>query len=408
MKRVVITGMGMISPIGNSKTEFLEHLLSGRSGIQRREPEFPDLNVRIAGLATFNETDFFTRQELTALDRTSQFTLAAARQAAADAQLSLSEAMLPRVGVAIGTGLGGATTLNDTYVQLLQKDPNRIKPFSVLMTMNNAPAAQIGLKYQTQGPNLTYSCACASSNVAIGEAMRQIKHGYADVMFAGGGESLLNYGVLKTWEAMRVLGMEDPHDPARSCKPFSKNRTGLVLGEGAAVFVLESLEHAQQRGAKIYAELAGYGCINDPRHITRPSIEGQAQSMNAALQDAGLNADAIDYINAHGTATPVNDVTETAAIKQVFGDYAYRIPVSSTKSMHGHLLGAAGAIEMVACLLALDEKILPPTAGVIEPDPECDLDYVPGQARQGVPLRTAMSNSFAFGGTNAVVIIKSL
>lgn len=406
MKRVVITGMGVVSPIGNSKAEFLESLLLGRSGIQHREPEFPDLNLSVAGTTAFKDTDFFTRQELTALDRTSQFAVVAANQAVADAQLSLQEKNLARVGIAMGTGLGGATTLHETYVQLLQKDPHRIKPFSVLLTMNNAPAAQIGLKYQIQGPNLTYSCACSSSNVALGEAMRQIRHGYADVMFAGGSESLLNYGILKAWEAMRVLGSKDVQDPTRSCKPFSKNRTGLVLGEGAAVFILESLEHAQQRGAKIYAELAGYGCSNDPRHITRPSIEGQAQSMQAALNDSNLTPDRIDYINAHGTATPMNDAIETASIKQVFGARAYQIPVSSTKSMHGHLLGAAGAVEMAACLLAVQENILPPTAGVIEADPECDLDYVPGQARQGVSLNAVMSNSFAFGGTNAVVVLK--
>ncbi|TAK90368.1 MAG: beta-ketoacyl-[acyl-carrier-protein] synthase family protein [Burkholderiaceae bacterium] len=406
MRRVVITGLGVISPIGNSKADFLEALRTARSGIKVRTPDYPDLKTRIAGFTDFNPTDFLTRPELTGMDRVSQFTLAAAKQAMADAQIAFEENEWPRVGVALGTGLGGANTINETYVQLFKKDPNRVHPLSVLMTMSNAPAAHIALKYQAQGPSMTYTCACSSSNIAIGEAARQIRHGYADVMFTGGTEAMLNYGSLKGWEAMRVLGLEDPEDPSRSCKPFSKNRTGLVLGEGAAVFILESLEHAQRRGAKIYAELVGYGSTNDPGHITRPSVEGQAQAMRAALQDAMLTPDAIDYINAHGTATAVNDATETAAIKQVFGERAYRLPVSSTKSMHGHLLGAAGAVEMMACLLALEEQMLPPTAGVIEPDPECDLDYVAGVARRGVAVRTVMSNSFAFGGSNAVLIVQ--
>jgi 3-oxoacyl-(acyl-carrier-protein) synthase len=272
------------------------------------------------------------------------------------------------------------------------------------MAMQNAAPSWIGIEYGLQGPNLTYSTACSSSAVAIGEAARRIASGDVDVMIAGGSEAPLNIGTLVAWDALKVLAAEDVEHPTKSCKPFAKDRTGLVLAEGAAVVILEDWEHAQKRDAPIHAELAGYGLYNDATHITRPTIEGQVAAMRLALASASMQPEAIGHINAHGTATLANDATETAAIKQVFGSHAFRIPVSATKSMHGHLLGAAGALEFVAAILALEREVVPPTINLDVPDPMCDLDYVPGCARSGAKLGAVMSNSFAFGGTNAVLI----
>jgi 3-oxoacyl-[acyl-carrier-protein] synthase II len=270
--------------------------------------------------------------------------------------------------------------------------------------MTNAPAAWIGLEHGLSGPNLTYATACSSSAVALGEAARRIQCGDADIMIAGGAEAPLTFGVLLAWDALRVLAVVDPVDPACSCRPFAANRSGLVLGEGSAFFVLEQWEHAQARGAAIHAELSGYGLATDVGHITRPSVEGQALAMRAALRTANIDPDQVDYINAHGTGTVQNDSTETAAIKAVFGQRAYSLPVSSTKSMHGHLLGAAGALEFMIAVAAMQRGVLPPTMHLGQADAACDLDYVPGKARSGVMLNTVMSNSFAFGGTNAVLV----
>jgi len=274
------------------------------------------------------------------------------------------------------------------------------------MVMNNAAASFISIERGLKGPCLTFSTACSSSSVAIGEAFRLIRHGYADVMLAGGMESPLTCGNLMSWESLGTLAVE-AEDPSMSCRPFSRDRTGFVLGEGAAVVVLESLERARNRGARIYGELAGYGSTADAEHITKPSMEGQSRAIEAALVEAGMGPDEIDYINAHGTATKANDVIETQAIKKVFGPRAYAIPISSTKSMHGHLLGAAGAVEFIASILALQRGVVPPTATLTIPDPECDLDYVPGEARTNVNLKAVMSQSFAFGGTNAVLIVRT-
>jgi 3-oxoacyl-[acyl-carrier-protein] synthase II len=260
------------------------------------------------------------------------------------------------------------------------------------------------MHYGLSGPCLTYSTACSASTVAIGEAFRQIKHGYSDIILAGGTENLLNYISFKSWESLGVLAKADPHDVSASCRPFSKDRNGFVLGEGAAVLILEEMEHAKRRGAVIHGELLGYGSTADAHHLTTPSVDGQARAMKLALAEASLSPEDIDYINAHGTGTTVNDIIETQAIKKIFGAKAYAIPISSTKSMHGHLLGAGGAVEFVAALCAIKQKAVPPTANLRVPDPECDLDYVPCQGRTNVPVRTVMSNSFAFGGTNAVLI----
>lgn len=407
-RRVVITGLGIISPVGQDPEQFFSNLMAGVSGIKHLQSDFIDqLSIRIAApVADFNPTEHFSKIQLTGIERFSQMALIAAEQAVQDAKLVLDESEYPRAGVYMGSCLGGAGTLEDGYVEVFKKDNPRIKPLSVLLSMNNAAASHLSIKYHLQGSNITYSTACSSSAIAIGEAYRQIKHGYADVMLAGGSEAMLTLGAMKAWEALRTLAQEDPADVAASCKPFSKNRSGLVLGEGAAVFVLEDAERAIKRGATIYAELAGYDCSSDSSHITKPDCNGQTRTILGALKDAGLAPADIGYINAHGTATLAGDIEETKALKQVFGAHACDIPVSSTKSMHGHLMGATGAVEFMAAVLALKHQAIPPTINLDQPDPECDLDYVPNKGRSDVPLKAVMSNSFAFGGTNAVLIAK--
>ncbi len=407
MKRVAVTGMGIVSPCGNSPAEFFGNLVAGRSAIGRLPESFdPRLKSRIAAQVIFDPDHYFAPPRLRMLDRVSQFALVAAAQALADAKLASDDAGLRRAGVFLGTGMGGANAVEDGYATLYRDNSDRVKPFSVLLAMNNAAAAWIAIEHRLSGPNLTFSNACSSSAVAIGEAWRRIRSGDAEIILAGGAEAPLTLGTLKAWEALKTLATEDPADPAASCKPFSKDRSGLVLGEGAAVLVLEEWEHARRRGAIIHGELVGYGISTDFEHVTRPSVDGQAETMRLALESAGLDAAAIGYVNAHGTATAANDAVESAAIRQVFGAHADRVAVSSTKSMHAHLLGAAGAIELVATLLALKTGTLPPTLNLYIPDPQCDLDYVPNHARYGVALTAAMSNSFAFGGTNAVLIMR--
>ncbi len=407
-RRVVITGLGIISSIGHTPGEFFESLMAGRSGIRRLQTKFIEkLSVRIAApVVGFDPAAYFTKMQLTGMERFSQLAMVAARQAAEDAALQLSEEEWPRAGVHMGTGIGGATTMEEGYEEVLLKSEPRIKPFSVLLSMNNAAAGHISMNFHLQGPNVTYSTACSSSAIAVGEAYRLIKHGYTDVMFAGGAESLLTLGAMKAWEALRTLAPEDPENAGASCKPFSRQRNGLVLGEGSAVLVLEDAERAKRRGARIYAELAGYDSSADATHITKPDSAGQARAIRNALRDAGMQPQDIHYINAHGTATQAGDIEETKAIKLAFGEHAYRIPVSSTKSMHGHVMGATGAVEFMAALLAMQHNAIPPTINLREPDPECDLDYVPNVGRRNVPLNAVMSNSFAFGGSNAVLIAK--
>lgn len=341
------------------------------------------------------------------LDRVSQMALIAAGQAVTNARLDFGTEARERCGVSVGTSMGGVQTTDEAYYALYGERSERVQPLNVVAAMSNAPAAWIGIDYGLSGPNLTYSTACSSSAVAIGEAARRIRSGDVDVMLAGGAEAPLTFGVLRAWEAMRTLASVDPVDPATSCRPFSQHRTGLVIGEGAAFVALEEWQHARARGAHIHAELSGYGLTSDVAHITRPTVEGQGNAMRAALRSAGLGVEDIDYINAHGTATLQNDAIETAAIRDVFGARAYSIPVSSTKSMHGHLLGAAGALEFLIAVAALKHGIVPPTLHLNAPDAACDLDYVPHSARCGLSLRSVMSNSFAFGGTNAVLIATS-
>ena len=406
MRRVVITGMGVISPLGNDPDTLFSALMEGRSGVCEVVTEGPKgTHSNAGGAVDFDPAPFVQRPDQ--FDRVTQFSIAAASMAVKDARIEFTDANRSRAGVSFGTGMGAANALEETFAQLLLRDPDRVKPLTVLKVMNNAPAGHIAIQHGLAGPDLTYSCACSSSSVSIGEAFRQIRHGYADVMIAGGSEAPLTFGFYKSWEAMHVLAMPDRANFSSACRPFSKNRTGLVLGEGAAMVILEERESAMRRGARVYAELIGYGSTNDHQHITKPSVEGQAMAMALALNDAKIAADDVGYINAHGTATVLNDVTETRAIKKVFGERAYKLPVSSTKSMHGHLLGGAGALEFVVALLALDRNAVPPTANLDVPDPECDLDYVPFHGREH-EVRCAMSNSFAFGGTNAVLIARKL
>lgn len=405
MKRVAVTGIGVVSPLGNDCDAFFANLAAGRSGIRRLDASFCSrLIAPIAAPTRFNAEQYFPAPKLRMLDRVSQLALHAANQAIDDSALSLDSEDRQRIGVFIGTGLGGSETTDDGYQTVYGERSGRVKPYSVLMAMTNAAAAWIAIEHGFGGPNLTYSTACSSSAVAIGEAWRRIAGGELDLMIAGGSEAPLTFGAMKAWEALRTLASEDPVDPSASCKPFSKDRTGLVLGEGAAIVVLEEWDHALRRGATVHAELLGYGLTTDAAHITRPTVEGQARAMRLALESAGLPPSSIAYINAHGTGTQANDPVETAAIKKVFGQRAYQLPVSSTKSMHGHLLGAAGALEFVASILAMRERTVPPTMHLQLADPECDLDYVPMRARRNVEMHTVMSNSFAFGGTNAVLI----
>ena len=408
MRRVAITGLGVVSPLGNDVESFFAGLAAGRSGVRRLEGPFHErLATPIGAPVEFDATRHFAAPKLRMLDRVSQFALAAAGEALAHSHGALDGLDPARAGVFVGTGMGGSQTTDEGYRTLYGENSDRVKPFSVLMAMTNAAASWIGLDHGLQGPNLTYSTACSSSSVAIGEAARRIAAGEADVMIAGGAEAPLTFGTLKAWEALRTLATEDAGDPSASCKPFAKDRSGLVLGEGAAMVVLEDRERALARGARIIAEMAGYGLCTDATHITRPSVDGQAMAMRLALESASTPMEEIGYINAHGTGTPANDAVETAAIKQVFGARAYRIPVSSTKSMHAHLLGAAGALEFVAALLALQRGVVPPTRHLQVPDPECDLDYVANEARAVPAIGAVMSNSFAFGGTNAVLIARA-
>jgi 3-oxoacyl-[acyl-carrier-protein] synthase II len=406
MRRVAITGMGIISPVGNTQEEFFSNLLAGKSGIKRLSAPFADsIATKIAAEVAFNPEEHFTKKIARTLDRVSQFALVAASQAWKDAGIELDEEEKKRAGVYIGTGMGGARTIEDTYMQVYKNQVKRVSPLTVVMIMNNAPASHLSMQYGLRGPCLTFSTACSSSAVAIGEAFRQIKDGYADVMLAGGTESLLWQVIIMSWQSIGTMARE-AEDPSTSCRPFSLDRTGFVLGEGSAIVVLEEMERAKARGAHIYGELAGYGSTADAAHITRPSLEGQARAISLALAEARLGPGDIDYINAHGTATVLNDIVETQAIKKVFGQRAYEIPISSTKSMHGHLLGATGAVEFVASVLAMAHQAVPPTATLMAPDPECDLDYVPMKGRMGQNLRTVMSNSFSFGGTNAVLVVR--
>lgn len=410
MRRVAITGWGVVSAAGTGSADFFASLLAAKSGISAMDVAFPTGAEKVvAGSISFNPDEHFSRARLLTLDRVSQFALVAAREAMAQAGLNdLNGLPTDRFGVSVGTGSGGAGSLDTAYTALLEQKVARLRPMTVVLAMNNAIAAHLSMEFGLHGPSSTVSNACASSATAIGDAFRQIRHGYADAMLVGGAEALLNRGTIRAWQAMQTLAKPHADGAQASCRPFSKDRSGLVLAEGAAMLVLEDWETAKRRGANILAELAGYAASTDAHHLTQPQAQGQATAMKLALADAGLNADDIGYLNAHGTATDVGDVVETAAIKLAFGDAANTLAISSTKAVHGHAMGAAGAMEFMASLMALTSGQLPPTAFLELPDPRCDLDYVPLLAREQKNMRAVMSNSFAFGGSNAVLIAKAV
>ncbi len=405
MRRVVITGIGAVSALGVGVPALWEGLAAGRSGIRRVTVCDRDrLTDPIAGeVPSFDPADHLTSDQLLLLDRYAAFAMVAAAEAWAEAGLALTDEERPRAGALIGTGMGGVTRQDECYRDMYDRGVNRTHPFTIPRIMYNAAASHISMKYRLEGPTLCISTACASASHAIGEAAELIRAGRADVMVAGGADAPIAPGVVKAWEGMRVMAPAGD-DPAQACRPFSADRQGLVLGEGSGIVILEERERAMRRGAVIHGELAGYAATADAAHITAPGVESPARAIRQALAQAGLNPEQIQYINAHGTATRLNDSTETTIIKRVFGDYARKVAISSTKSMHGHMMGASGAVELIATLMAIERGVVPPTASYRKPDPECDLDYVPNQARE-MKVDAAVSNSFAFGGLNAVLVV---
>ncbi|HLX80458.1 MAG TPA: beta-ketoacyl-[acyl-carrier-protein] synthase family protein [Burkholderiales bacterium] len=404
-RRVAVTGIGVVSALGNSLEEFYRSLASGRCGVQRLPDEITGgSGVQVGALAAWDPASHFKGPEAAALDRVSQFALTAAAQALAASGLDPAAADRNRIGVYWGTGMGGANTQEGAYKSVYAKNDFRLRPLSVVMGMNNAAGSNVAVRWGLRGPFANFSTACSSSAMAIGEAMHAIRSGRADAVIAGGAEALLTPTVLAAWQALRTLAPADAADPAASCKPFDKRRGGLVLGEGAAALVLEDEAHARARGAPIHAFITGYGNSCDAVHMSKPDRDGQVRAIQQAFGESGLAPDAIGYISAHGTATIVGDVVECEAINAVFGSAAERIPVSSTKSMHGHLLGGAGAIEMAAALMPFAEGVVPPTANLEQPDPACAVRHVARTALRGEIPRAVMSNSFAFGGSNVVLI----
>jgi len=406
MRRVAVTGAGVVSPLGTTVEKFHDSLAAGRSGIRRLAPELTaHTGVQVGATIDWNPAELFKEGEAANLDRVTQFALAAAGQAiAASGLLAAAGVARERIGVSWGTGMGGAQTQEASYQQVYGKGEWRVRPLTVVMGMANAAGSNVAVRHGLRGPFGNYSTACSSSAMALGEAMRTIAAGRADAMIAGGSEALLTPGVLVAWQALRTLAPADASNPAASCKPFDKRRAGLVLGEGAAAFVLEDEARARARGARIYALLTGYGNSCDAVHMSRPDRDGQIRAMKEALAEAQLSPQDIGYINAHGTATAVGDVVEAEAINAVFGAAARELPVSSTKSLHGHLLGGSGALEFAALLLALEHGILPPTGFLEQPDPACGLRHVAQAAQRVAPPRAVMSNSFAFGGSNVVLV----
>jgi len=400
VNRVVVTGLGAITPLGHSVPEYWEKLKQGASGLGPiTAPGHEELNQKIAGeVKDYDPLKYFADRELSTLDRFSQFAIIAAREAVAQSGLVFERPLSLRTATIIGTGVGGQNTLDDAFRRLYLEKKQRLFPLSIPRMMANAPASQVSMQHGLRGPAFVVVSACASATHAMGLAFHMVRSGTVDCAVTGGTEACVSFGTVRGWEAMRVMAPD-------MCRPFSKDRKGLILGEGAAVFVLESLEHARARGAQIFGEIVGFGMTADAADLTAPDIDGMSRAMIGALDDAGLKPQDIQYVNAHGTGTAANDETETKALHQVFGEHARKLAVSSTKSMIGHALGAAGALEMVATLLAIREDIAPPTIGYLGPDPACDLDYVPNKAR---PMRidAAISNSFAFGGLNAVLAAK--
>ena len=409
--RVVITGLGAVTPIGIGKENFFAGLREGRNGIARIENFDPtEYACQIAGeVLDFNPDDFIDKKESKRMDRYTQFAVAAAKMALADSKLDLDAVDRDRVGVFIGNGIGGMITLHAQYQKLFDKGPSKVSPFFIPMVIANMAPGQISIALKIHGPSECVVTACASSANAIGNAFLSVQSGETDIMFAGGTEAAVSQAGVAGFASMKALCTDHNDDPAHASRPFDKNRSGFIMGEGAGMVVLEKLEHAKARGAHIYAEVVGYGRNDDAYHITTPAPDGeyQAKCMQLALESAGLKPEEVDYINAHGTSTHYNDLGETIAIKKVFGDHAHKLAVSSTKSMTGHMLGAAGGVEIIATAFAIDQGIIPPTINYETPDEGLDLDYVPNKSR-AQNVRVAISNSFGFGGHNACIALKKI
>lgn len=403
-RRVVVTGLGIISPLGLNVEENWKNLSEGRSGIGPiQSVDFTRAPMRFqngAEVRGYDPLKHFEGGKEAYIDRFAQFSVVAARQAMRDSGLELTPSLKEQAAIVCGSAVGGQSAIEAGFEDLWVSDRGRVHPLTIPKTMANAGASHISMDLGLSGPAYTVSTACSSANHAIGQAFRLVRDGEVEMAMTGGSEAMFTIGMLKAWEAMRVIAPD-------TCRPFSKDRRGMILGEGGAMMVLEPLEAAQARGAKIYAEICGFGMTSDAHHLTQPAMHGPSRAMKAALREAGLAPEEIGYINAHGTGTPGNDPVETAAIHDVFGDHAKKLGVSSTKSMHGHALGAAGAIEAVATILAMKHGILPPTANFTVADPECDLDYIPNEPRKQ-QVSAALSNSFAFGGLNAVIAFRTI
>ncbi len=399
MKRVVITGAGTINALGHSADATYEAMREGRCGIGPLEFRDVDrLAIKIGGqVQGFEAEGRFNRQQISLYDRFTQFTLTAAKEAIAQSGLEFHGELAAKSGVVLGTAGGGVSTWDDNYRSVYEDGKNRVHPFVVPKLMNNAAASHVSMEFNLKGPSFTVSTACASSNHAMAQAFQMVRSGMSPAMVTGGSESMLCFGGVKAWEGLRVMSKE-------ACRPFSANRNGMVQGEGAGIFVFEDYEHARARGADILCEVLGFAMSSDASDIVMPSKQGAARAIAGALRDAGVSRESVGYINAHGTGTVANDKTECAAVADVFGPHADRLMISSTKSMHGHLIGGTGAVELLACIMALKDGIVAPTIGYEEPDPECALDVVPNEARE-VRVEVALSNAFAFGGMNAVLAL---
>jgi nodulation protein E len=402
-RRIAITGLGIISALGLDLAQNWKSLSEGRSGIGPvNVPDVAGVGLKMqngAQVRGFDPLKHFEGGKDAQLDRFAQFSVVAAREAFRDSKLELTPEMRKNAAIVCGSAVGGQAAIESGFEDLWVQGRGRVHPLTIPKTMANAGASHISMDLGLAGPVYTVSTACSSANHAIGQAFRLVRDGDADLAVTGGAEAFFTIGMLKAWEAMRVVAPD-------TCRPFSKDRRGMILGEGGAMMILEPLESARVRGAKIYAEVCGMGMTSDAHHLTQPTIDGPARAMRGALREAGMTPDEIGYINAHGTGTAGNDPVETKAIREVFGAHANKLAVSSTKSMHGHALGAAGALEAIATIMALHHGILPPTANFTEPDPECDLDYIPNKAREQ-RVKAALSNSFAFGGLNAVVAFRA-
>src|SRR6202050_2715153 len=400
-RRVAVTGLGVISALGNNTSETWNAVCEGRSGIAPiHSIDVSKLRFQYgAQVCRYDPSKYFEADHARLLDPFSQFAIITAREAVKDSGVTLTPALCEKAAIVTGSGMGGQSTQDVGFAKLYQSNQGRVDPLIIPRAMANAGASHISMEFGITGPAYTISTACCSANHAIGQALWMVRNGIVELAIAGGSEAPFSFGLLKAWEAMRVISPD-------TCRPFCRDRKGMILGEGGGMLMLEPLDAAKARGARIYAELAGAGMSADAHHLTQPTIEGPARAMRIALSDAGLAPEEIGYINAHGTGTPGNDPAETRAIKEVFGAAAERVPISSTKSMHGHALGAAGAIEAVTTILAMREGYLPPTANFTQADPACDLDYIPNTAR-AANVGAALSNSFAFGGLNALIAFRA-